>query len=25
MYLAASMGVPLDSFGEDGEGRISSL
>lgn len=25
MYVAGAMGVPLDSFGEDGEGRIASL
>jgi hypothetical protein len=25
MYIARNMGVPLDSFGEDGEGRITSL
>jgi hypothetical protein len=25
MYIAGSMGVQLDSFGEDGEGRISTL
>lgn len=25
MYIASGMGVPLDSFGQDGQGRITSL